>query len=203
MQTFHVHQMTELYGTVIPLAILLIEDDDDRAFLSDAYIQYKALMYKVASDYFKPNKADIEDAVSESVERLCKYCKNFRATPCNKRASYVVKLVENVCRTQLRARIMEKDRYAFSMDEEQCEHIPAEHNVLETVFSHMYAEELIELFDQLSSRDKELIRMRHVDQMSYTEIAKALKMKEGTVRTALSRAKQRLEAIGPVCEVRK
>lgn len=203
MQTFHVHQMMELYGTVIPLAILLIEDDEDRAFLSDAYIQYKALMYKVASDYFKPNKADIEDAVGESVERLCKYCKNFRAVPCNKKASYVVKLVENVCRTQLRARIMEKDRYAFSMDEEQYEHFSADDNVLDTVFSHLYAEELIELFDQLSARDKELIRMRHVDQMSYEEIAKALKMKEGAVRTALSRAKQRLEEIGPVWKEEK
>lgn len=198
MQTFHVHQMMELYGTVIPLAILLIEDDEDRAFLSDAYIQYKALMYKVASHYFKPNKADIEDAVGESVERLCRYCKNFRAIPCNKRASYIVKLVENVCRTQLRARIMEKDRCAFSVDEEQCEHFPADDNVQETVFSHLCAEALIELFDQLSERDKELIRMRHVDQMSYAEIANTLNMKEGAVRTALSRAKQRLEAIGPV-----
>lgn len=197
MQTFHVHQMMELYGTVSPLAILLIEDDEDRAFLSDAYIQYKALMYKVASDYFKSNKADIEDAVGESVERLCKYCKSFRAVPCNKRASYVVKLVENVCSTRLRAKIMEKDRYAFSMDEEPYEHFPAEDNVLETVFSHLYAEELIALFDQLPKKDQELIRMRHVDQMSYTEMAQTLNMKEGTVRTALSRAKQRLEAMEP------
>lgn len=193
MYALDAQQMMTIYGAVIPFAILRIEDDEDRTFLSEAYVQYKALLYKVAIDYFKPNQADIEDAVSESVERLCKYVHKFRAIPCNKRPSYVVRLVENVCRTRLRAMMLEKDAYAFSMDEEQSEQLPAEDNVLETVFSHFYAEDLLAMFDNLSKRDQELIRMRHVDQMSYTEIAKALHMNEGAVRTALSRAKQRLE----------
>lgn len=195
MHALDIQQMMAVYGTALPIAILLIDDDEDRAFLSDAYIQYKALMYKVAIDYFKPNQADIEDAVSESVERLCKYVHKFRAIPCNKRPSYVVRLVENVCRTRLRAMMLEKDMHAFSMDEEQSEQLPAEDNVLETVFSHFYAEDLLAMFDKLSKRDQELLRMRHVDQMSYEEIAKALHMNEGAVRTALSRAKQRLEKV--------
>lgn len=196
MQTLNVHQMMELYGTILPLAILLVNDDEDRAFLCEVYLQYKALIYKVASDYFKHNQVEIEDAVGESVERLCKYCKNFRAIPCNKMAAYIVKLVENVCRTRLRAIMMEKNHYAFSIDEEQSEQIPTHDSVLETVFSHFYAEELLAMFDRLNEYDRELIRMRHVDQMSYAEIAKALQMNEGSVRTALSRAKHRLKKIG-------
>ena len=68
-------------------------------------------------------------------------------------------------------------------------------NVEETVFSHFYAEELLEMLDRLNTRDREVIYMRHVDRMSYAEMAKALHMKEGTVRTALLRAKQRLKKI--------
>ena len=181
---------------MLPLALLLVHDEDDQAFLCEIYLQYKALIYKVASDYWKPNQAEIEDAVGESVERLCKYCDKIRAVPCNKRASYIVKLVENVCRTRLRAMMTEKQHCAFSMDEEQSEQITAQDSVVETVFSHFYAEELIAMFDRLNERDQELIRMRHVDQMSYAEMAKALQMSEGSVRTALNRAKHRLEKMG-------
>lgn len=134
--------------------------------------------------------------MSEAVERLCRYCEQIRAVPCNKRPAYLVRLVENVCRTRLRRLMLEKDRYAFSLDDAQSEPLPAQDNVEETVFSHFYAEELLEMLDRLNARDRELIYMRHVDRMSYAEMAKALHMKEGTVRTALLRAKQRLKEIG-------
>ena len=110
--------------------------------------------------------------------------------------TYLVRLVENVCRTRLRRLMLEKDHYAFSLDDVQSEPLPAQENVEETVFSHFYAEELLEMLDRLNTRDRELIYMRHVDRMSYAEMAKALHMKEGTVRTALLRAKQRLKEIG-------
>lgn len=193
MQTMNLHQMMELYGAMLPLAIMLVKDDEDRAFLCEIYLQYKTLIYKVASDYFKPNQAEIEDAVGESVERLCKYCDTFRKVPCNKMASYIVKLTENVCRTRLRIMMMEKNHCAFSMDEEQSQQIPAQDHGLETVFSRFYAGELLAMFDGLNVRDQELIRMRYVDQMSYAEMAQALQMSEGSVRTALCRAKHRLE----------
>lgn len=192
----NIHQIAKLYGAVLPLAILLVCDEDDRAFLSETYLQYKALMYKVANDYFKPDQQAIEDAMSEAIERLCQYCGKVRAVPCNKRPAYLVRLVENVCRTRLRNLMLEKNRYAFSIDDAQSEFLIAQENVEETVFSHFYAEELLEMFDRLNARDRELICMRHVDGMSYAEMAKALHMKEGAVRTALLRAKQRLKEIG-------
>ena len=48
---------------------------------------------------------------------------------------------------------------------------------------------------RLSAKDRELICMRHVDQMSCAEMAEVLNMKEVSVRTAVLRAKQRLRAI--------
>ena len=179
IRELNAHQMIELYGAVLPMAVLLVRDDDDRAFLSETYLQYRALMYKIASDYFKPDAQAIEEVMSEAVERLCRYCEQIRAVPCNKRPAYLVRLVENVCRTRLRRLMLEKDHYAFSLDDAQSEPLPAQENVEETVFSHFYAEELLAMLDRLN----------------YAEMAKALHMKEGTVRTALLRAKQRLKKI--------
>ena len=151
------HQIAELYGTVLPLAILLVCDDEDRAFLSETYLQYRALMYKIASDYFKPDQQAIEEVLSEAVERLCRYCEQIRGVPCSKRPAYLVRLVENVCRTRIRRLMLEKDHYAFSLDDVQSEPLPTQENVEETVFSHFYAEELLEMLERLNTRDRELI----------------------------------------------
>lgn len=188
-------QIAELYGTVLPLAILLVRNDGDRVFLIETYQQYKALMYKIASSYFKPDQQAIEEVMGESIERMCRFCEKIRAVPCNKRAAYLVKLVENVCRTRQRRQILERNRFAFSLDDDQHVPLPAQENVEETVFSRFYAEELMRALDRLSAKDRELICMRHVYQMSYAEMAEALNMKEVSVRTAVLRAKQRLRAI--------
>lgn len=92
IRELNAHQMIELYGAVLPMAVLLVRDDDDRAFLSETYLQYRALMYKIASDYFKPDVQAIEEVMSEAVERLCRYCEQIRAVPCNKRPAYLVRL---------------------------------------------------------------------------------------------------------------
>jgi len=195
MQPVDSNQINELYGTAIPLVILLIENDEDREFLSEAYVQYKALMCQTANHFFKGNQAEVDDAVGASVERLCKYCKSFYAVPCNKRPSYIVKLVENVCRTRLRTIIQQKDQCAFSMDDDVYEQFPAQDDVQEIVFSRIRAGELLRVFMLLPPHDQELIRMRHVDLLGYTAMAQKLNMSEGAVRTALVRAKQRWERL--------
>lgn len=195
MQPIDGNQIAELYGTVIPLAILLIENDEEREFLSEAYVQYKALMCQTAIHFFRGNQAEVDDAVGASVERLCKYSKNFSAVPCNKRASYIVKLVENVCRTRLRTIIQQKDQCAFSVDDEVFDQFPAPEDVQEIVFSRIRAGELLRAFKLLTSHDQELIRMRHVDGLSYAAMAQKLYMSEGAVRTALVRARQRWEQL--------
>lgn len=148
IRELNAHQMIELYGAVLPMAVLLVRDDDDRAFLSETYLQYRTLMYKIASDYFKPDVQAIEEVMSEAVERLCRYCEQIHVVPCNKRPAYLVRLVENVCRTRLRRLMLEKDHYAFSLDDAQSEPLPAQENVEETVFSHFYAEELLAMLDR-------------------------------------------------------
>ena len=62
----------------------------------------------------------------------------------------------------------------------------------ETALSRFFAVDLLQSFGQLNEREKQLIRLRHIDGMDYEDIAVILGMKEAAVRTALSRALQHL-----------
>lgn len=77
----------------------------------------------------------------------------------------------------------------------ELEHIVDEDAYHDIILSKFNAIELLDSFKQLSDRDKELIRMRHIDLMDYDEIAETLNISLPTARTAVFRAKQRLEKI--------
>lgn len=188
-------QMIDAAGTMIPLAILLIEDDAQRQFLTEIYLEYKALMYKTAIDFFGKGSGEAEDAVSASVERMCRYSHTRQAVACNKRAAYIVLLVENACRDRLRQIVRRRGLYNDGLTDEELEQMPDGEDPYATVFDRSDAAELLASFQGLTERERELIWMRHVDLMEYHEMAAALHMKEGAVRTALSRAKKRLEAL--------
>lgn len=195
MRPYDAKMVMETLGSTIPLAILLIEDDKDRAFLTEVYLQYKALMYKTAIDSFGEESDAVEEVVSIFVERMCKYCHTFQAVPCNKRASYIVLSVGNVCRDHMRKMIRERNMLDDLTREEDLERTSSAEDVHSIVFDRIYAVDLLNSFEKLTDYERELILMRHVDMMEYDEMAAALHMKEGAVRTALSRAKKHLEML--------
>lgn len=193
MQFFDTKLMMETVGTTLPLAILLIEDDEDRQFLTDLYLEYRNLLYKEAMRFFCDSPFEIDDAVSGSAERMCKYCKELQNIPCNKRKFYLVKIVRSVCNTRIAELTKQQERRDWFADSETVEGVEDENSAHSIVFSRVYADDLLHSFPMLSDRDKELIRMRHIDMLDYDEIAEALHISEGTARTAVSRAKARLE----------
>ena len=195
MFLFPFQQMAEASGPVIPLAILLIEDDGDRQFVTGLYLQYRELLYKTAKGFFANSPSEIEDAISSSAEKMCKYCKELKAIPYDKRKFYIVKIVRSVCITRLAALQKQRERHDWFADSEIVEGTEDESSAHSIVFSRVYADDLLNSFATLNDRDKELIRMRHIDMMDYASIAEALQISEGAARTAVSRAKARLEKL--------
>lgn len=172
----------------IPVAILAIQNEEDREFVTRIYLEYRALMYKTAYKYCSHNKHDTEDAVSEAIVRICKYPQALRRVPETELPAYLVTVVSNVCRAENR----KKHPLNFQYDDQLDTLAETAQDPYESIFDHADAVSLLQSFNTLSERDKELIRMRHIDQMSYDEMAKQLHMKSGALRTALSRAKQRM-----------
>lgn len=176
----------------LPLAMLMLASNEDRRFVEQLYFEYRGLMYFVAGKYFGHNDAEIEDAISSVVENMCKYVDAFRAVECNKRKSYVFSSIENVCRRRLRELGKQKLYQDDSATQETIERIPDTADVYTSVFAYADAITLLDELEGISERDKELFRMRHVEKLTFAEIANQLCMTEQAVRTALTRAKQRV-----------
>lgn len=180
---------------VIPLVTLAMMSESDQELIQSIYYQYRGLMYHVARKYFADKPEELKDAVNTALERMCRYSATIRGVPCNKMRVYVVSIVENVCKTRIGQIAREREMFAGPYDDEiLTDSEGTTTNSMDTIFEYADAREWISSFKQLTQRDQDIIWMRHVDQMDYGEIAAALDMKEGAVRTALARAKKRFEA---------
>lgn len=180
----------------VPVLMLAMMSDSDREFLQELYFQHRKTMYHVARKHFADKPEELEEAISITLERMCRYVKKLREVPSNKMKAYVVLMAENVCRNRLRQIIRERDQGTIPFDDSNlCNTDNVSVDPYETLFDYADAKTLLASFQGLSQRDQDLIWMRHVERMDYTEIADELHMNAGAVRTALSRAKNRLEEI--------
>ena len=178
----------------VPVLVLAMLNDSDREFLQELYFQHRKTMYHVARKHFADKPEELEEAISITLERMCRYVKKLQEVPSNKMKAYVVLIVENVCRNRLRQIIREREQGTIPFDDSNlCNTDNASADPYETLFDYADAKTLLASFQGLSQRDQDLIWMRHVERMDYTEIADELHMNAGAVRTALSRAKNRLE----------
>lgn len=179
----------------VPLLTLAMMNESDQELIQSIYYQYRGLMYHIAQKYFADKPEELKDAVNTALERICRYSATIRGVPGNKMRGYVVSIIENVCKTRIGQIMREREMFAGAYnDEVLTDSEGTSTNPLETIFEYADAREWLSSFKQLTQRDQDIIWMRHVDQMDYEEIAAALDMKEGAVRTALARAKKRFEA---------
>ena len=68
-------------------------------------------------------------------------------------------------------------------------------DLTETIFDYADAKKVLASYKELSQRDQDIIWMRHVENMEYSEMAKMLNMQEGAIRTAIVRAKAKLRLL--------
>jgi len=180
----------------VPILMLIMMSDSDREFLQELYYQHRNIMYHVARKHFVDKPEELEEAISITLERMCRYVKKLREVPSNKIQAYVVLMVENVCRNQIRQIIKEREqRTALFNDSNLYNTNNVSVDTYETLFDYADTKTLLASFQGLSKREQDLIWMRHVERMDYVEIADELHMSIGAIRTALSRAKNRLKEI--------
>ena len=178
-----------------PAIILLIYSDEDAQQLVELYQQYKRLMFKAAQQYFHSDQHEMEDAISDAIIRVMNNFTTIRTLPCNKTASYIVKIVRSVCNDRLRKLSRQRsDLHLWDAEDNlvEVEDVSASNEI---VFSRFFAIDLLHSFEQLNEREKQLIRLRHIDGMDYEDIALILGIKGTTARTAVSRALRHLEEL--------
>lgn len=177
------------------LLIAGLDNDADKQYALQLYHDYKGLFYKVALRYFDQCTQDVEDAVSDSVVYMCTYLQSVKQVPQNRLPAYMMAIIRHVCINKLKDKNKAKMRLIRKDLSELQDIIATDEDIEDVVFSKLNASTLLEsFFNTLNARDQELIRMRHIDKLTFQEMAEVLGIKEGAVRTALTRAKQRLVA---------
>ncbi len=173
---------------IIPVAILSIGNEDDRAFMVRLYVDYRWLMYKVALSVVRePQLA--EDMVSQTLCEMIDNLEKIRAVDCCKLRGYIVSFVRNVSVDFVRKRDRQ-GKYFFLTGEEA--EVAAEDSVDENLIRTAEIDALKRGFARLSENDRLLLTMKYFDGLSDEEIAARLGVAKASVRTCLMRARNRL-----------
>ena len=172
----------------IPVAILSIGNEDDRAFMVRLYVDYRWLMYKVALSVVRePQLA--EDMVSQTLCEMIDNLEKIRAVDCCKLRGYIVSFVRNVSVDFVRKRDRQ-GKYLFLTGEEA--EVAAEDSVDENLIRMAEIDALKRGLARLSENDRLLLTMKYFDGLSDEEIAARLGVAKASVRPYLMRARNRL-----------
>lgn len=172
----------------IPVAILSIGNEDDRAFMVRLYVDYRWLMYKVALSVVRePQLA--EDMVSQTLCEMIDNLEKIRAVDCCKLRGYIVSFVRNVSVDFVHKRDRQ-GKYFFLTGEEA--EVAAEDSVDENLIRTAEIDALKRGLARLSENDRLLLTMKYFDGLSDEEIAARLGVAKASVRTYLMRARNRL-----------
>lgn len=158
-------------------------------------VRYRPRVVALALRYTR-NPADAEDATQETFMRAYRGLRRFRCESAF--YTWLYRIASNCSRNLLRARV--PDSLSITID---CADDPNANNPsprlqeLETPEGLALAEEirwlLDAIFDRLSEEHRTVITLREIDCLSYKEIASAMSIPVGTVRSRMLRARERID----------
>ena len=138
--------------------------------------RYGTTVYRLAFAQLH-SSADAEDIYQEVFLRYFQKRPKFESE--EHRKAWLLKVTLNVCRSCLTSAWWRRT-------------VPLEQDV---VLPEPQLQEMSQALTQLRLRDRQLLHLYYYEEMSTCEIARLLRRKEGTVRTQLNRARNRLGRI--------
>lgn len=174
---------------MIPIVVLAIEDEADRAFMTDVYIRYERLIYselrKLMSDRWT-----MEDVMQTTLVKLIDQLHRLKTMDERHRVNYIITATRNNAITYLRTA---SSRASVSLDSqwEDGWDFSSDFSVEETVLREENIGRLKEVWPQLDARSRYLLESKYILGLKSKEIAHVLGIKEDSVRVELSRARRR------------
>lgn len=177
----------------VPIAILSMEDEDDRQFVADLYQNYKLNMYYTARKIVKdPHTA--EDIVQESCIAIINNLEKIKAVEICRRRAYIVSIVKNISINY----IVKRDRqskYSFIADDEILSQQPdLDSNIEDYLIRNCEIAIIKSALLKLSDKDRTILRMKYFDDLRDVDIANYLNIKANSVRYYLTLSRRRLYA---------
>lgn len=173
---------------MIPICILVMEDEDDCAFMTHLYKTYHRLMYseirKIVTDSWV-----VDDVMQTTLENLMKKVADLRIKDRSRLVNYIISACKLNALNYLRNTTR---RTIFSFDDDWDAEDP-EQNLQTIELRLVEAEErehLARVWPELDERSRLLLEGRYILEKSPEELARDLGIKPASVRMALTRARK-------------
>ncbi len=152
------------------------------------YQRYEQPMYRIAYAILHQTE-QAEDAVSDAFLQILKNLSKIDSADSEETKHYVVQIIRRTAINQYRKNARESKQTAPW--DEQVLQIPDETNDTETVFARAIQQEaMAALFDNLRDNEREIIWLHCQKEMTFSEIAERLSIRESTARKRFERAKK-------------
>jgi RNA polymerase sigma-70 factor (ECF subfamily) len=173
---------------LFPLIILAIENESDRAFVEEIYVQYRHLMYNTIKKMIH-NDQDVEDIINEAILRLIKNISTIRELNTFSLRKYIMSTTKTTTINYL-GKKKTKSQYEFIPPDNMLESIPSDdESDTEGILVQLADIQLLkDALRALPKYEYEVLFMREYDGLTDAEIAGILGKKENSVRSYASRA---------------
>jgi len=172
-----------------------LHNESDREFLIELYQSHYDIVYRKIGATIG-DEAEVDDLCQECFIRLIKKISLLRGLKCNILTSYVVITSRNIALDYLKhSRV--QDQYLYYDIEEDW--VASLHDPVigaeELIVQQENVEEVSQALSKLPERQREMIYMKYILDLSDNEIAQLLGMNPDSVRVYLHRARQQAKVI--------
>lgn len=174
---------------MIPYCILVIEDDDDREFMTSLYIDYKNLMYSTIHKIVK-GEDDSEDILQDVLEKLIDKIPLLRSRTRDQLVNYII----SACKFTALNHIRDNGR-RLETSFEDCLELPDSvnggHEIELRIIKGEELEALRRVLPQMDLRTQCLLEGYYFLDRSIVELGQELRIKPDSVRMYLTRARKK------------
>ena len=171
---------------MIPFVILAIENEEDRLFMTDLYLNYRNLMYKEILKILH-NKWDTEDVLQSTLIKLIDKIPELKTKESTKLINYVITACKNNSYNYLRDH--KKEVFCFDDYENICDSAQEEQVTELRLIAEEEIAHLIKHWPDLDEKNRFLLEGKYVLGKTDEELAVDLHIKPASVRMALTRAR--------------
>lgn len=171
---------------MLPICILAIRDDDDRAYMTRLFVKYQRLMYRTIYDILG-DKWATEDVLQTTLLRLIDHLDTLRRLEPEGLAGYIAA----ACRHTAYNAVRDSSRHPW-LPLDGGPEVPDERQEVEDrVLCRLELDALAQVWPRLDENTRWLLEARYILDYSDGELARELGVKPDSVRMALTRARRK------------
>lgn len=175
-----------------PLSILAMENDADRQFMENLYVQYRLPMYRAAMGILK-DPYDAEDIINDACIALIRHIDLLRKFGNYRLFAYIMTTTKNLSINLINKRKREKARTFLS--DQSFDIADGEPSAENRVIQEGQIDDLMKSLSHLPQTELNILQMKYLNELTNSEIAHELGMTTDMVRAYLSRARKHATVI--------